>query len=136
MKLSADAVICKGGKWFIGQIDGFDFKISGRITKSDDVVNAVNHVTAKQFLTQKGVKDDDNRILATLLKNIKIFAKTNEDSVIAKKVGHGVEKLFLTNQNKSMTYIGYNFLCAQCIWTCKQGKNVSLYSCKAFQKIQ
>ena len=86
MKLSADAVICKGGHWFEGEIDGFDFKILKRITKSDDCLAPNNHVTAKQFLYQKGVKDDNNKILQTLLKSIKIYAYTDK-SKIAQKVG-------------------------------------------------
>jgi hypothetical protein len=135
MKLSADAVICKGGYWYEGGIDGFDFKILKRITKSDDVLAPMNHVTAKQFLWQKGVKDDDNKILRTLLKSIKIYAYTDK-SKIAQKVGQGIEKLFIVNQNKVETYKEFNFLCAQCVWTCKQSENVKLYSCKAFKKIE
>ena len=135
MKLSADAVICKGGHWFEGEIDGFDFKILKRITKSDDCLAPNNHVTAKQFLWQRGITDDDNKIVRTLLKSIKIYAYTDK-SKIAQKVGQGVEKLFLVNQSSAASYMGFNFLCAQCVWTCKQRDNVKLYSCKAFKKIE
>lgn len=132
MKLDMDAVICKGGKWFDGQLDGFSFVIKDRIKSRKNVCDIKGHVPLTKWLKDNGIPDNENKLAETFLRSVKIYAN---DEKYNQKVGMGVDKIFLYTGREApwdeSKHI-YNLLCAQCVWTCKQGKNVQIYSCKAF----
>lgn len=134
MRLDTDAVICKGGKWYDGNLSGFSFRIDSKVKKSIDITHISGHISLKEWLKQKDINDSDNKIASTLMKNVTIYAREEERIKVSQQVGKGVEKLFIyTGRDEyDATKLGTNFLCAQCIWTCKQGKSVMIYSCKAF----
>ena len=135
MRLDTDAIICKGGNWYDGNLSGFSFRIDSKIKKSLDVTHIQGHVSLVQWLKDRDIKDGENKIAATLMKNVKIYARKEEKIKVSHEVGKGVEKMFIyvggINEYDT-TKLHHNFLCAQCLWTCKQPKDVMLYSCKAF----
>jgi len=134
MRLDTDAVICKKGKWYDGNLSGFSFRIDSKVKHSRDITHISGHVSLKEWLKMKNIKDSDNKIAATLMKNVKIYVRKQERIKVSEEAGKGVEKLFIYTgrDNFDSSKLENNFLCAQCIWSCKQGKSVSIYSCKAF----
>jgi len=134
MRLDADAIICKGGRWYDGDLSGFSFRIKEKVTNSMDVTHITGHVSLTEWLKMKNISDYDNKIATLLMKNMKIYAREQERIKVSVQVGKGVEKLFIYTgaQDYDASKLNHNFLCAQCIWTCKQGRSVSIYSCKAF----
>ena len=135
MRLDTDAVIYKGGGWYDGNLSGFSFRIDSKIEKALDVTHISGHVSLANWLKNRDIEDEEHKIAATLMRNVKIYAKKDKNVKVSSQVGTGVEKLFIytgTGETYDFTKMNRNFLCAQCIWTCKQGRDVKLYSCKAF----
>ncbi len=135
MRLEVDAVMCKNGKWFDGELDGFVFRIKEKVTGKEDVEHISAHIPLTEWLKRKGIEDSNNKIAITLMKNIKIFSRRNKKINVNSIVGTGVDKLYVyAGRPDGFHYANenHNFLCSQCMWTCKQGKTVSIYSCKAF----
>ena len=135
MRLDTDAIICKGGKWYDGNLSGFSFRIDSKIKRSLDVTHITGHVSLVEWLQDNDIEDKEHKIAATLMRNMKIYARKHEHIKVSEQVGKGVEKLFIYTSGPKIydsSKLNRNFLCAQCIWTCKQGRDVKIYSCKAF----
>ena len=95
MRLDTDAVICKKGKWYDGYLNGFSFRIDSKIKNSRDITHISGHISLKQWLEIKGIKDINNKIASTLMKNVYIYAQKNEKIKVSEVAGRGVEKLFI-----------------------------------------
>lgn len=134
MRLDVDAVIYKKGKWYDGNLNGFSFRIDRKVNSSKDITHISGHVSLKQWLKDNGIKDINNKIASTLMKNVYIYALKNGKTKVSEIAGRGVEKMFIYTMASSYdaSKLDINFLCAQCMWTCKQGNGVMIYSCKAF----
>ena len=104
MRLNTDAVVCKKGKWYDGSLSGFSFRVDSKIKNARDITHISGHVSLKEWLK------------------------------VSMEIGKGVEKLFIYTgrEDYDSSKLVHNFLCEQCVWTCKQGRSVSIYSCKAF----
>jgi len=134
MRLNTDAVVCKKGRWYDGSLSGFSFRVDSKIKHARDITHISGHVSLKEWLKMKNIEDSDNKIATTLMKNVKIYARKEERIKVSVEIGKGVEKLFIYTgrEEYDASKLVHNFLCEQCVWTCKQGRSVSIYSCKAF----
>jgi len=135
MRLDSDAIICKGNNWYDGEISGFAFRIKEKIKRSIDVTHTKGHLSVKEWFKKYDIENSDDKTARLYMKGLKIFAQTDTRFKVSSQVGTGVEKLFIYDgkEDYDPTKLFVNFLCAQCIWTCNQGKNVQIYSCKAFE---
>ena len=135
MRLDTDAVICKGGNWYDGELSGFTFIIKEKIKGTLDVTHIKGHLSIREWLKKQNIKDPGDKTATLYMKGLKLMAQKDTRFKVSTQVGIGTEKLFIYSARNDFdaTKLHVNFLCAQCIWTCRQGKDVQIHSCKAFE---
>jgi hypothetical protein len=128
MKLNCDAIICdKNKNWYGGWIRGFFFEITNEIKSKKDIsiIKTQDFESISKYLENIGF-NNNSKLAKTVLKSINV---RKWEGQVLKDRGFGVLKLFLPN----VIYVSsHNFLCENCLFNCKQSKNVIIFSCRKY----
>ncbi len=134
MRLNAESVICtKDREWYYGSLSGFTFYFKSKITDKNFFKDPYRFKTAAQWIKELGYQHQFSKLTKTLLKSIQIKNLIDKNSKLNSQ--KGVRRLFIgkTVNIGLYDYKKDNFLCANCMYTCKQPKYTIVVKCKAFK---
>ena len=117
MNLKASVVVKKDKKWFVGHINGFEFKENKQIKRLKDVKDVTNYKTLKSFL-----KDSDKDVSLEKV----ILEKTGLQSIyiLEKPIWPDSEEF------ESWWWSDINKKCKDCELDCKQCSRVEVIKCQ------
>ena len=121
MEFKISAVVKKDGKWFIGYLDGLNFKTTKQVKKLNDVREVSDYKTFKRFLKDQGKSLDLEPLILkrTGLERIYVLDQPIEPSA---------------EEFESWWWSGINKECLDCTQPCKQSSKVVLVVCPQFEE--
>jgi hypothetical protein len=123
IELKISAVVKKDGKWFIGYLDGLNFKTTRQIKKLKDVKKVTDYKTFKRFLKDQDKSPDLEPLILQKTGLQKIY-------VLDKPIEPGIKEF------ENWWWSSINKKCLDCIGTCKQSSKVELVKCPDYEKIE
>lgn len=123
MEFKISAVVKKDGKWYIGFLDGPEFKETKQVKRLKDVKEVTDYKTFSKYL-----KDRD---LSPTLEKV-ILKQLNLDSiyVLDKPVEPSAEEF------EAWWWNDVYKICKACIHDCKQSSRIKYLSCKKFKEVK
>ena len=121
MEFKISAVVKKGGSWFIGYLDGLNFKTTKQVKRLSDVKEVTDYKTFKRFLKDQGKSLDLEPLILEKTGLQKIY-------VLDKPIEPG------TKEFENWWWNSLNDMCWECTQTCKQSSKVKIIKCPQYEK--
>ena len=117
MEIKVSAVVKRDNKWFVGYINGFEFKENKEIKRLKDVKDITDYKTLKNFLKNSGKEE--------ILEKV-ILEKTGLQSIyiLDKPVWPDAEEF------ENWWWESINQKCKDCKMDCKQCSKVEIIKCQ------
>ena len=123
MEFKVSAVVKKDNKWFIGFLDGPEFKETKQIKRLKDVKDVTNYKTFSKYLK-------DKKLAPTLEKLV--LKQLNLDSIyiLDRPIDPSSEEF------EAWWWTDVYKICRVCVHECKQSNRIKYLSCKKFEEIR
>jgi hypothetical protein len=119
MEIKVSAVVKRGRKWFVGYLDGIEFKVNKEVKRLRDVKDVTDYKTLKSYLK---LKDKSIELESFILKKI----KADKVYILDKPIYPSIEEF------ENYWWNELNELCLKCKCSCKQSSKVIVEVCKLY----
>lgn len=119
MDIKVSAVVKRDGKWYVGYLDGLEFKVNKEVKRLRDVKEVTDYKTLKRYLK---LKDKSATLEPLILKEI----KADKVYILDKPVYPSIEEF------ENYWWKELNELCLGCKGECKQSSKVIVEVCKLY----
>jgi hypothetical protein len=120
MEIKVSAVVKRGRKWFVGYLDGLEFKVNKEVKNLRDVKEVTDYKTLKSYLRLKNKSDDLGPLILEKIKADTVY-------ILDKPVYPSIEEF------ENYWWKELNELCLGCKGECKQSSKVTVEVCKLYE---